>query len=237
MRYSVIIPAAGSGSRMRADMPKVLLSWANSPTEQPRSILQRTLEPFLADHACERIIVCVPPEWEARFGEHIGGPSKVSLVHGGASRQESVRRGVEALYVAVKADGSETDSACVLVHDAARCCVSSDVVRRVVEGVAHFGAVTAAIPVPDSLSRVSEGVMTESVDRSNVWAIQTPQGFYLEELRSAHSAATVDNFVALDDASVVARFRPVRVVEGDRLNIKVTHPQDLKVAEEIVRVR
>jgi len=80
-------------------------------------------------------------------------------------------------------------------------------------------------------------VITETVDRQGVWAIQTPQGFNLQELRAAHFAARVDNFVGLDDASVVARLRPVRVVEGDRLNIKVTHPQDLKIAEEIVRAR
>ena len=237
MRYSVIIPAAGSGSRMGADVPKVLLAWADEASAPPRSILQRTLEPFLDDPQCERIIVCVPPEWESRFADHLTSLPKTRLVHGGATRQESVRNGVEVLGELVREEGSDEASVCVLVHDAARCCVSPEVIERVVEGVSSYGAVTAAIPVPDSLSRVSDGFVTETVDRSNVWAIQTPQGFFLQELRSAHFAARVDDFAALDDASLVARVRAVRVVEGDRMNIKVTHPQDLKVVEEIVRGR
>lgn len=181
--------------------------------------------------------MCVPPDWAPRFAEHLVPSPKVHLVHGGATRQESVRNGVEALAELVRGDGEDEASVCVLVHDAARCCVSSEIIERVCKGVSLYGAVTAAVPVPDSLSRVSDGVISETVDRTNVWAVQTPQGFYLQELRSAHFAARVDNVAALDDASLVARVRSVRVVEGDRMNIKVTHPQDLKVAEEIVRVR
>ena len=233
----MIIPAAGNGSRMGADVPKVLLAWADRPGSEPRSILQRTLEPFLRDSRCEHIIVCVPAEWEAQFAAHLNPALKTRLILGGATRQESVRNGVEALADIVKTIGGDEASVCVLVHDAARCCVSSEVIGRVVHGVAQYGAVSAAISIPDSLSRVSDGVITETVDRQGVWAIQTPQGFNLQELRAAHFAARVDNFVGLDDASVVARLRPVRVVEGDRLNIKVTHPQDLKIAEEIVRAR
>jgi 2-C-methyl-D-erythritol 4-phosphate cytidylyltransferase len=231
MKYSVIIPAAGSGSRMGADVPKVLLRIPDSSSSP--SILSRTLNVFINDPLCSRIVVCVPSTLESEFSQEVGGGTKVLLAHGGATRQESVRRGVEALAERVRAEGGDEAGECVLVHDAARCFVTVDVIRRVVEGVAHFGAVTAAVPVPDSLCKVSDGTIAAVVDRENVWAVQTPQGFLLGELRGAHFAALTDGFVALDDASVVARLRDVRVVEGDRFNIKVTHPADLGLATRI----
>lgn len=234
MSYSVIIPAAGSGSRMGADVPKVLLRLGDPP--ESSSIIRRTVQVFTADAACQRVIVCVPPAWEEAFASELRDELKVTLVHGGSTRQESVRRGVEALSESVRAEGGDEATECVLVHDAARCCITAEVVARVVQGVARYGAVTAAIPVPDSLCKVSEGAISSFVDRDDVWAIQTPQGFLLGELRGAHFAANVDGFVALDDASVVARIRDVRVVAGDRLNIKVTHPHDLAVAARFTTV-
>ena len=234
MGYSVIIPAAGSGSRMGADVPKVLLRLSD-PSASP-SIIQRTVRVFTADPSCLRVVVCVPAAWEDAFSSELGQDPKITLVHGGATRQESVRRGVEALSEVVRAQGGDEATECVLVHDAARCCITGEVVARVVEGVARHGAVTAAIPVPDSLCKVSQGTISSFVDREDVWAVQTPQGFLLGELRGAHFTAHVDGFVALDDASVVARLRDVRVVEGDRLNIKVTHPHDLAVAARFTTV-
>lgn len=213
---------------MGADVPKVLLRLGDSPASS--SIIRRTVQVFTSDPSCQRVIVCVPAAWEDAFSVELREEPKTTLVHGGATRQESVRRGVEALFEVVRAEGRDEATECVLVHDAARCCITAEVIARVVEGVARHGAVTAAIPVPDSLCKVSHGTIASSVDRQDVWAVQTPQGFLLGELRAAHFAARVDSFVALDDASVVARLRDVRVVEGDRLNIKVTHPHDLAVA-------
>ncbi len=230
----MIIPAAGSGSRMGAELPKVLLRLSEAPSS--RSIIQTTVDVFVADPCCEGVVVCVPAEWKERFARELEGRGNVTLIPGGVTRQESVRLGVEALSASVVRSGGDLRSTCVLVHDAARCCVSLDVVRRVVQGVQADGAVTAAVPIPDSLCKVADGAVSSCIDREGVWAIQTPQGFLLEELRSAHFAARADGFVALDDASVVARLREVKVVEGDRLNIKVTHPQDLGVAARIAQM-
>lgn len=216
---------------MGASIPKVFLRLSDAVGEP--SIIQRTVQIFARDQECEHIIVCVNPNWRARFDEELRGLQKVMLADGGETRQESVRCGVEALVSLVSSKLSS--KMCVLVHDAARCCLPADVVRRVVDGVYEHGAVTAAVSVPDALSTVTEGVVRSFVDRGNVWAIQTPQGFWLDELRGAHLAANAAGFVALDDASVVARGREVRVVEGDRRNIKVTHPQDLQVAVQMCR--
>jgi len=216
---------------MGAEIPKVLLRISQDPSSS--TIIAQTVGVFSADPTCERIVVCVPPAWEDAFSRELAGAPKVTLVHGGATRQESVRLGVEALAEVTRGDGRDEGSECVLVHDAARCCITFDVIGRVVEGVKRHGAVTAAVPVPDALCKVTDGALTSFVDRERVWAIQTPQGFLLGELRGAHFAAHTDGFVALDDASVVARIRDVHVVEGDRLNIKVTHPCDLTIATRI----
>lgn len=230
MRYSVIIPAAGNGSRMGAEVPKVLLPLGS----EGHSIIRGTVSVFLSDPECERVVVCVGDEWRSRFESELGGLDKVTLVAGGETRQDSVRNGVEALGSLLDRSKTPRESACVLVHDAARRCISRAVIDRVVDGVKEHGAVTAAIPVPDSLATVADGEIVGGVDRDGVWAVQTPQGFLFEELRSAHFAARVDGFIATDDSSVVARVRPVRVVQGDRFNIKVTHPADMDVARRIL---
>lgn len=234
MRYSVIIPSAGSGSRMGADVPKVLLRIGGQSSSSGRSILQRTVDIFAQDARCEQIVVCVPAAWQERFTAELREYPKVSCTAGGETRQESVRLGVEALAMRISPKGKGDAPIITLVHDAARCFVSQAVIDRVVEGVRQHGAVTAGVRVPDSLGKIDEGgVITDHLDRKNVWAIQTPQGFILEELKRAHESAKVDGFSALDDTGVVARIRPVQVVEGDIFNIKVTHPQDLSVAERL----
>jgi 2-C-methyl-D-erythritol 4-phosphate cytidylyltransferase len=189
---------------------------------------------FERDAACVRIVLCVPAEWRDRFAEEVNGFTKVALVIGGATRQESVSRGVEALAESLDASNPALS---VLVHDAARACLTHEVVARVLEGIAQHGAVTAAVPVVDSLCRAEEGVIANHVDRANLWAIQTPQGFVLQDLLAAHRQAAGQGIEALDDAALVARLRVVRVVEGDRLNIKVTQPGDLPIAQMISNKR
>jgi 2-C-methyl-D-erythritol 4-phosphate cytidylyltransferase len=130
-----------------------------------------------------------------------------------------------------------SDDTPVLVHDAARCCVTHELVQRVVEGVRRDGAVTAAVQVFDALCRVTDGRVEESVERDGLWSVQTPQGFLLGDLRAAHQQAVEQGVQALDDATLVARIRPVRVVLGDRLNIKVTEPGDISIARMIVSAR
>ena len=149
---------------------------------------------------------------------------------GGATRQESVLRGMETL----EQEGLAGRESVVLVHDAARCCITGAVVDRVVAGVINHGAATAAVPVVDSVCRAADSTIGGYVNREGLWAIQTPQGFLASELLEAHRAAVRDGFEALDDAALVARTRPVHLVQGDRFNIKVTQPDDLKVAELIL---
>lgn len=224
MRYAVIIPAAGSGSRMGASVPKVLLP--SGEHQGAPSILRQTVQLFCSHELCGQIIVCVPEEWRSRCAADLEGCRDCTLVAGGATRQDSVSRGVEALCNLP----SSRPEMPVLVHDAARCCLTLDVVQRVLDGIARHRAVTAAVPIVDSLCRSGDGAITQYVDRDSLWAVQTPQGFLLRDLREAHSSASQRGIQALDDASLVAEICPIHIVEGDRLNIKVTQPGDLRIA-------
>ena len=213
--------------------PKVLLSCDDGVVReaQPeRSILARTVAVFDRDRDCKAIVLCVPAAWREECERQVSFAGRVAVVNGGATRQESVSCGVSALVEKFDVQ----DDSVVLVHDAARCCLTPEIVERVVQGVSEHGAVTAAVPIYDALSRAENRTLTTYVDREALWSIQTPQGFLLQDLLAAHAAAERDGIQALDDAALVARVRPVQVVMGDRLNIKVTHPDDLRVARMIL---
>jgi 2-C-methyl-D-erythritol 4-phosphate cytidylyltransferase len=230
MPFAVVIPAAGSGSRMGAAVPKVLLPISVGAASS--SILQRTVKVFVDQVSCVHIVVCVPRAWREEFERVLDGVRDLSIVEGGETRQDSVRLGVEHL-TSIQGVSAKIP---VLVHDAARCCVTSDVVARVVRGVEEYGAATAAVRVLDSTCRVDmAGNLAEYVDRDSLWSVQTPQGFLLDDLVRAHQEAKREGVAALDDASLVARIRPVRAVVGDRLNIKITEPGDIKLVEALSR--
>jgi 2-C-methyl-D-erythritol 4-phosphate cytidylyltransferase len=217
---------------MGAAVPKVLLDIASEEGE-PRSVLRRCIDTFARELSCAQIVVCVPTEWQERCADVLSGVGNVSIIPGGATRQDSVRRGVEFLGAQ---DGIEPNTP-ILVHDAARCLVTSEVIARVVQGVREHGAVTAAVKVFDATCSVDiNNTVARYVDREMLWSVQTPQGFILEDLVRAHREALREGISALDDASLVARFRAVRVVPGDRLNIKVTEPADLRVVRLVERL-
>lgn len=221
MSYSVIIPAAGSGSRMGADVPKVLLPVLKAK----KSIIQLTLSVFCDDKRCQDIVVCYPEGWIDAFSETIKGLTKVSMIPGGLTRQESVAKGVAYL---VHQKHLALDSP-VLVHDAARCCLTEKIVQNVLDGITEFGAVTAAVPVVDSLCRSENHERVSCyIERESAYAVQTPQGFCLRDLHEAHRRAKEHGISGLDDASLVADLRSVHLVPGARTNIKITTPDDLR---------
>ena len=145
-------------------------------------------------------------------------------VPGGDRRRDSVASGLAAI----------TDRAgFVLIHDAARPLVTADLVRTVVDRllVGDVAGVVPAIPVRDTLKRASGDIVVETVDRSDLVAVQTPQGFDLETLRSAHAQVATD---ATDDASMVEAIGgTIAIVDGDPANLKVTYPEDLALAEAL----
>ena len=219
----VIVVAAGSGSRLGAELPKAFVSIGG------RSILQRALESVLGMSEPAQIVVVVPAERLTLAQDEVRAAAGsaieyASVVVGGATRQSSVVAGLDALW---------PDVGVVLVHDAARPFTPTALFEAVVARVRSSGqGVVPGLPVADTLKRMDADVALETVDRSLLSAIQTPQGFPRIELTEAYAAATQDY---TDDAAVFAAAgHTVRVILGDALAFKITTPWDLRRAESLI---
>jgi 2-C-methyl-D-erythritol 4-phosphate cytidylyltransferase len=194
-------------------------------------MLVRTLERFRPLNLIDGAAITVPPgreaEFEAVLAEAYPG-LRFALVPGGAERQDSVGRGLDAL-------GSDTDI--VVIHDAARPFVSADSVRASIDAAAECGAATVAVPCIDTILQAdTEQYLVDTPDRRTLWACQTPQTFRVESIRAAHEAARREGYTGTDDASLVRRAGGrVRLVMGTPLNFKVTTPADLAMAESLLR--
>jgi len=216
----LLIAAAGSGRRMGAERNKLLLPVAG------RAVLAWTLEAALACASIRWIGVVGQPADQAAVEALIeaADPDRpVRWIVGGASRQESVSRGLAALPGGAGA---------VLIHDGARCLVTPELISRCAEAVQRGEAVIAATPVSDTIKRVDgEAMIEQTLDRSLLWAAQTPQGFPVEALRQAHGQAIEQGWTVTDDAALFERLGwPVRVIAAPASNIKITTPFDLILA-------
>jgi 2-C-methyl-D-erythritol 4-phosphate cytidylyltransferase len=222
-KVTAIIPAAGTSTRMGLPIPKPLLEVSGRP------ILAWTLDALSQSEAIDDVILMVPREHEATFEALAGRYKNVAVSIGGASRQESVRLGLEA----ISRRGLIPEL--VLIHDAARCLVTPEIIRRSVERARVCGALTVAIPVTDSIAEAGEGqTISRPIDRSRLWGIQTPQVFRYELIKRGHDEGREG---ATDDASLVSPFATVHLERGDVQNLKVTTQMDLIIAEQILRAR
>ena len=225
MKYTVVLPAAGSGKRMRADRNKLLLELSGKP------IFIYTLEVFEQDLDCEGIWLAVKGderELIEQYVERYGIKKVKGYATGGAERQDSVRAGLEM------AGQPEI----VLVHDAARPFISPEVIRELAERAHESGAAIAGVPVKDTIKKAREGVITETVDREGLWMIQTPQAFRYELLMEAAQRAKDDGFLGTDEAMLVERMgHPVKIVESTYENVKMTTPDDLIYGKAILASR
>jgi 2-C-methyl-D-erythritol 4-phosphate cytidylyltransferase/2-C-methyl-D-erythritol 2,4-cyclodiphosphate synthase len=219
----VIVVAAGSGSRLGSDLPKAFVPLGNS------TILQTALEPIFGMSEAVQVVVVVPGEELAYAYELVGnsaGPAAefVSVVVGGATRQASVASGLDALWPEVNV---------VLVHDAARPFTPVALFESVVARVRATGdGVIPGLPVADTLKRTDAGVASETVDRSVLSAVQTPQGFPRVQLVDAYASADIEH---TDDAALFATAgHTVHVIEGDPHAFKITTPWDLRRARTLV---
>ncbi|MEJ3403803.1 2-C-methyl-D-erythritol 4-phosphate cytidylyltransferase [Rathayibacter sp. YIM 133350] len=217
---AVIVVAAGSGTRLGAGQPKAYVHLAGWP------MLAHTLTRVFGMAEPAQVIVVAPEAkvYETRqLLELVAGRSEgaIDVVTGGSTRQESVERGLAVLAPSVTT---------VLVHDAARALTPSAQFDRVVAEVRASGdGVIPGLPVADTVKRVADGTVVETVDRSQLSAVQTPQGFPRDVLERAYAQAGHE---ATDDAGLVAAIgHPVRVVPGDERAFKITTPWDLNRAE------
>ncbi|UTR16692.1 2-C-methyl-D-erythritol 4-phosphate cytidylyltransferase [Salipaludibacillus sp. LMS25] len=223
--YYVVIPAAGQGKRMNAGKNKQFLLIDETP------LLIHTLRVFEEDLLCKGIILVVNKDEEESIKSLIKEYSVKNVNHiaiGGEERQQSVYRGLQ------KIEGNPI----VLIHDGARPFIQLEDVHQVVKTTDMKGAAVIAVPVKDTVKLVDDSEIVQTVDRSALWAVQTPQGFHLEELKNAHKKAMHEGFMGTDDASLMEFLnRPVAIVEGNYENLKITTPEDLLFAEAIIKKR
>jgi 2-C-methyl-D-erythritol 4-phosphate cytidylyltransferase len=240
MKVSVIIPAAGLGTRMAtapaATGPKPRKA---TPSKQftelgGTPILIHTLRRFAKSPEVTEIIVALRQAEIAPFRARLEKEApeilakKLALVEGGESRQQSVANGLAAV--------SASSDDIVLVHDAVRPFVTEEMIHEVIAGASKYGAAIAGVPAVDTVKQVertSEGALIRAtIPREKIVLAQTPQGFRYEVLKKAFDEATADGFVGTDEASLVERSgHEVAVVMGSPRNIKITTPSDLELAE------
>lgn len=222
-----IIVAAGSGSRFGGETPKQFLDLNGLPV-----CVMAARRISGAIDGVRTIFVLPETEfgrWEKFVGSFITAGDNAEIVRGGETRWQSVKNALESL-------GSEVPgSAVVLVHDGARPLVDSDTVRNVVQATLNTDGAIPVIPVTDSLRKIGDdGFSSEPVDRSEYCAVQTPQGSTLWRMKEAYSLPYETGFT--DDASVLAAagFTNTVLVKGSSRNIKITNPEDLKIARCLI---
>ncbi|MDZ7772306.1 MAG: 2-C-methyl-D-erythritol 4-phosphate cytidylyltransferase [Balneolaceae bacterium] len=216
----LILPAAGSGSRMSLEVPKPYLEIAG------RTILEHTLRRFLQLEGLVRVVVAASPERmkqaRAILDHALPGSLAATVVEGGDERQHSIRNAL------VEAGDAEL----VLVHDAVRPFVTPAQIDACCRTAADCGGAVLGVPARDTIKRTGKGRrIVETPSRRELWQAQTPQVFRRELLVRAYEQAREEHFTGTDDASLVERAGgEVRMVEGSRENFKITYPLDLKLA-------
>ncbi len=225
MTVAALVLAAGRGERLGQGLTQAFVPLLGKP------LLLRSLITLAAAPEIEQVLPVLNATDMRRYAslDLVPIPKLSAPVAGGAERQDSVREGLAALPGSVDF---------VVIHDAARCLVRVEDVRRVIERAEADGAALLARRVGDTIKRVRDGRVIDTPDRSECWAAQTPQVFRLELLREALAKADAEGVKGTDDAQLVERLgAPVHVVEGAASNFKITWPADLAAAEAILQAR
>jgi len=220
-----ILVAAGRGERMGKDRPKAFLVLGGQP------LLLKTARAFEAAASVASVVAVVPAE-QVEAARRLLAPLRkmLAVVAGGARRQDSVLEGLKQAP-----DGFD---GVVLVHDAARPFVEVALIEAVVQAAADNGAALPVLPLVDTVKRVRAGHVAETLDRTELGAAQTPQGFRIGLLVRAYEEAFRDRVTVTDEAMAVERLgAPVAVVPGSPLNRKITTPEDLAWAEVLLAQR
>jgi len=214
-KADVIIVAAGSGIRFGAQ--KQLASLAG------RSLYLHSVDCFLMHPLIGRIVIVVSEELKPVVANHVN--ERIEITDGGATRQESVLNGIRTLSLKKQND-------IILVHDAARPCISERLITEVIIACEEYDAAIAALPVTDTIKREEKELAVATIPREGLWRAQTPQGARRELLVKAHETAEQEGFMATDEAQLLERIGIFpKLVVGDEMNLKVTYPEDLSRLE------
>ena len=224
MRIWAVIPAAGVGKRYGSEIPKQYLPLSGMP------VLLHSINKFVKFDEIEEVLVALNPDdtfWPKLNFSH----PKVKTIHGGSERCDSVNRAL------VELSGRAENEEWILVHDAARPCIRDFDVKKIIE-IVHNEDVGGllACPILDTIKEVGDNLdVLKTIPREKLWSAMTPQIFQYELLKKAMNAVLVAGRSVTDEASAIELIGLTpRVVEGDKTNIKITHPQDMVLAESII---
>ncbi len=230
MHVAAVIVAAGSGTRFGGDGPKQFIELGGKP------VFLWSVDVFRHHPHIEQVVVSAPPdmvqELQASLAvAHCEAGATCLVVGGGTTRQESVFNGLSALAQ------SNPPPTHVMVHDAARPFVTREILDRVLEQLEKTDACTVAIPASDTVKRVVDGSIVETLKREELHLMQTPQAARFELLYRAHQDARAQQVNTTDDAAILeAAGIPVPVVLGSRFNIKITEKEDLLLSQAIATI-
>ncbi|MFW6298178.1 MAG: 2-C-methyl-D-erythritol 4-phosphate cytidylyltransferase [Bacillota bacterium] len=218
MNYSAVVVAAGKGERSGLDYNKVLR------TISGKRVLYHALDAFVQDPDCKSITVVVSRADYALVQAELHALVD-HVVIGGKSRRESVGEGLKTV-----------ETPYVFIHDAARPFVSAEVLLKLKAALRYYDAVSPALPVPDTLKKIENGIIVGDLDRKNVVGLQTPQAFTTYVIKEAHAAARKENIEAPCDLTLASKVSGVKgtVVDGDPRAMKYTHARDLGLLELIL---
>lgn len=226
-----IVPAAGLGKRFDAKKKKTFISIDGIPL-LAHTLKRLNSEPLITD------IIPVLRGQDTKTGLEIAEEHNLRKVRwiaaGGPERQDSIYNGLKLLE---KVGGGLPDDTLILVHDGARPVIPKGTVRQLIKEVEGVDGAAPGVPAIETLKSVDEeGIITSTVDREKIRAIQTPQIFRFRMLKQAYEKAFADGFYGTDDASLVERIGgKVKIIPGSPLNIKVTTPEDLHLVEYIIK--
>lgn len=223
---TAIIVAAGKSERMGGGADKAFLSLGSKP------VVAWSLMAFEKNADIDSIVLVVRKDQvtAAKAVARMFGISKLAkIVAGGARRQDSVQAGLKEV---------DSDTRIVAVHDGARPCVSQEVISDVIKSAKRGAASVTGCRMRDTVKMVEKGSMvSHTVDRSKYWAVQTPQAFPYSMLRKAYAAVEAEQKEVLDDAQAVETMgESVKICESNKLNIKITTPEDLQIAAAILKL-
>jgi 2-C-methyl-D-erythritol 4-phosphate cytidylyltransferase/2-C-methyl-D-erythritol 2,4-cyclodiphosphate synthase len=219
--YALVL-AAGRGARFGGETPKQYLPLSGA------TVLRHAVTAFTAHSRIDGVLLTIRPEDRETYNAALAGLDLLEAIPGGAERQDSVRLGLEAL--------APQRPSRVLIHDGARPFPGAGLIDRVIDALDRAPAAIPGLPLGDTIKRVADGKIRETVDRSGLWRVQTPQGFHFEAILAAHRAAAGQALT--DDAAVAeaAGIAPL-IVPGSEDNLKVTTAEDLAAAERLIAAR
>lgn len=222
---AVVLVAGGSGLRMGTDIPKQFIKI------EGREIIEHTLSVFLQSEVADKIVIVCKKAYIAHVNQlvsKLSSPIPIIIAEGGFTRQSSVYNGL------LKA----ADCEYVMIHDAVRCCITVEDIRKLKDNLSYCDSCALGVKVKDTI-KLADGTsdnILKTINRKNLWHIQTPQAFKTADIISAHELAINNGFEATDDCAIAEKAgMTVNIVEGSYSNIKVTTPVDLILAREILK--